>query len=109
MDSSIQAKSSCASHEQHTNLPPSRNTRRISGAFVSGWVNSLVIKLKQSYQPMNPHKAMSNVPVGNPRFLASVNKTAAFFKFCRSNLEWAIGVQPGHMSMPEANPRGPIF
>jgi hypothetical protein len=109
MASSIQLTSSCLSQEQHINLPPSLNTRHISLAFVSGCVNSPWAKSKQSSQPMNPHSAMSNAPLRNPRFLAFVNDTETFFSFSRSILEWAFGIQPGQMSMPIAYPLGPAF
>src|SRR4030042_878230 len=106
---SIQARSSCSSQEQHTNLLPSLNTRQISLAFVSGWTNLKLTKSKQSSQPMNPHKTTSNVSLGTPRFLALVNSTATFSSFCRSILERAVGTQCGQISIPIANPCGPTF
>jgi len=49
-----------------------------------------------------PDSATSSEPVGEPQVVALVNSTETFFSFCRSILEWAAGVQLGHMSMPTA-------
>jgi len=58
---------------------------------------------------MNPHKARSNDLPGKPRLRALVNITSAFFSFCFSNLEWAMGIQCGQMSIPITMPSDPVI
>jgi len=52
---------------------------------------------------------LSNVFEVKLKFFALANSTEAFSCFCDSILEWALGVQPGQISIPTTYPFTPVF